>query len=625
MSFLYPLGLLGLLGVPILVLIYIIKNKYTEQTVSSTYIWTYSERFLKKRKKLPKIAGLISLVLQILAVTLISFLIAHPVFTFPNAADEYCFIIDGSGSMQMKNGDKTRFECGKERISEIIDSSMKGGLYTLIYVGDDSTGVVFEREDDKEKALDKLSELTADYGENSLAGALGLAQEYFYENRALRTYLITDKTYNTHKNVEVINVSSDANNVSLGDASYDLENGRLTVTAKVTSHKTSCEREILLFIDSSETPVDSRSLALGAGKSETVAFELEIDSFDSVTLKLKEGDCLSSDNETVLYNVRRANIGKALIVSETPFFFESAIEVVSGEDAVSLSPKAYEDCLSGRSDAYDVSDFGLYVFDSYTPASMPKNGTVWLINQGKNLADSGFSVQGPVELEQSAAMELTDSTSSVATRLSEGIRGDDVHVFKYMKYGLYGDFTTLYSYNMQPLVFVGNNVFGNREVVFAFSLHDSNLPLLSDFIPLIRNLVTYSFPEVVERTSYKVGEKLEINVPAGFTDIRIDTPMGGVLYPSSPFTANETVLSEPGTYTVTLTSPESSRRYYVYAEYSEAESKVSVTEKSFSLIGDKGEGGRDGIYDDLIIFAIVLAIVILMDWMVYCYDKYQLR
>ena len=47
MSFLYPLGLLGLIGIPILIIIYIIKTKYTEQTVASTYLWLLSERFLK--------------------------------------------------------------------------------------------------------------------------------------------------------------------------------------------------------------------------------------------------------------------------------------------------------------------------------------------------------------------------------------------------------------------------------------------------------------------------------------------------------------------------------------------------------------------------------------------------
>ena len=36
MTFLYPLGFLGLIGIPVLIGIYILKNKYTEQTVTST-------------------------------------------------------------------------------------------------------------------------------------------------------------------------------------------------------------------------------------------------------------------------------------------------------------------------------------------------------------------------------------------------------------------------------------------------------------------------------------------------------------------------------------------------------------------------------------------------------------
>ena len=64
MSFLYPLGLLGLIGIPILIIIYIIKNKYTEQTIASTYIWKLSERIFKRKKPISKLRGLISLILQ---------------------------------------------------------------------------------------------------------------------------------------------------------------------------------------------------------------------------------------------------------------------------------------------------------------------------------------------------------------------------------------------------------------------------------------------------------------------------------------------------------------------------------------------------------------------------------
>ena len=38
MSFLSPIGLLGLIGIPILILIYIIKSKYQERVIASTYI-----------------------------------------------------------------------------------------------------------------------------------------------------------------------------------------------------------------------------------------------------------------------------------------------------------------------------------------------------------------------------------------------------------------------------------------------------------------------------------------------------------------------------------------------------------------------------------------------------------
>jgi len=65
MSFLFPLGLLGLIGIPIVIIIYILQSKYNEQTVTSTYIWHLSEKFLKKKNPFSGLTGLISLLLQI--------------------------------------------------------------------------------------------------------------------------------------------------------------------------------------------------------------------------------------------------------------------------------------------------------------------------------------------------------------------------------------------------------------------------------------------------------------------------------------------------------------------------------------------------------------------------------
>ena len=136
MSFLYPLGLLGLIGVPILIIIYIIKNKYTESVIASTYIWTLSEKFLKRRLPINKFVGIISLILQILAVIFISVAVAHPVLTLPNSANDYLFVLDGSGSMNITRDDKTRLDFAKEEIAEIIEDSANGSAYSLIFAGE---------------------------------------------------------------------------------------------------------------------------------------------------------------------------------------------------------------------------------------------------------------------------------------------------------------------------------------------------------------------------------------------------------------------------------------------------------------------------------------------------------
>ena len=51
----------------------------------------------------------------------------------------------------------------------------------------------------------------------------------------------------------------------------------------------------------------------------------------------------------------------------------------------------------------------------------------------------------------------------------------------------------------------------------------------------------------------------------------------------------------------------------------------SNTTLSFELTGVKENNYRDGIYDELIILFIILAVIYMADWMVYCYEQYQLR
>ncbi len=625
MTFNFPLGLLGLIGIPILILVYIIKSKFTEQTIASTYLWTLSERFLKRKKRVSLLTGIISLILQILAVTIISFAIAQPVITVPNAASEYCFIIDGSGSMRMETEKGvTRFEVGKKVIEETVNKATDGSTFTLIYVGD-STNVVFPQDvqnaDDKDQVLRMLKELKPAYNTTNLAGAIGEAQERFQANPSMLTYLVTDTTYETAENIQVVNVSKEVQNYAVSGVSYSFKNSELKVSGVVTSYESDAELTVGIFLDGEEEA--KTTCKVKANKGEPTAFTLETVTvaYSSIQVKILEADGLALDNEYVIYNVESESSYDTLIVSEKPFFIKSILSSLINADITVVDVKGYEKLEK-------KTGYGLYVFDSVDVSNLhiPTDGTVWLFNVEGSMANSGFTVQGEMDISASpGVLEPTTSSATATQKLMKDLTGNDIYVTRYLKCGFYRSFSTLYSLEGNPVIFAGTSEKGNREVVFAFDLHQSNLPLLVDFAILMRNLVTYSFPNMIDQTNYECGESAQVNVIANCESIRVESPSGEVNYLNVEAASDVIELKEVGRYTVNMTVAGTMREFYIWSAMNENERIPTQTESAISLQGQASSEKFDGKYDPLLVMFIVLAVIFLADWMVYCYEKYQLR
>ena len=616
MTFLYPLGLLGLIGIPVLIVIYIIKSKYTEQTVSSTYLWTLSERFLKRRNPISRITGIISLILQLLCVLVISLIVAHPMITVPGAANEYCFILDASGSMNIEQNGVTRYELGKDEIAEVIDGAVEGSRYTLVYVGD-ATTLVYESLEDKRQATKMLNDTQPSFAEGDYAKALQVAQEYFSQDPSVKTYLVTDKTYLTANNVEVITVGDTAVNYGVDQLTHVLSDGILSVQGTVQSYGEAANLTAELYLDDHTVPDASGVLVVAQDQTAALQLTCPCEGFSSFRVRIAETDAMGYDNELIVFNPQSESSYRTLLVSETPFFFESAIGAVNDVKIDVMTPEQYAK-EGGRG-------YGLYIFDSYTPAELPDDGSVWLVNQTESLANSGFSVQGEVELERGEILSPTSSSSSIAKSLTKDLLGNEIVVKKYVKYGLYRNFTTLYSYQNTPIVFAGTNAYGNRQVVFAFSLHDSNLPLLLDFTLLVKNMFAYSFPDIVENVSYYCGDMLELNVVANCESIRVEAPSGEVNYLDVSTASAKHLLTEVGVHKITVMVAGAERRFEIYSALPTAERQPVLIEQEFSLSGTATDEGFDGVYDTLAILFIALVVLFIADWGVYCYEKYQLQ
>jgi len=621
MKFLFPLGFLALLGVPILIAIYIIKNKYTEQTVSSTYLWTLSERFIKRRNPLSRITGIVSLILQLLAVILLAFALSQPIIIKKGAANDYCFILDASGSMNIAGGDgtQTRFERGKAEIEKLISASEEGSSYSLLIAGD-GVEYLFDRTENREEAISLLKEVQPDSTAFPEEEAVKEAQRVFSENPAAKVYLVTDTEYLAHNNVTVVNVTDEAENSGVTVSGYELKDGKLTIYGSVAAFTEGEKLTLELYLDGAETAAETLEIPTSA-EAPVHAFEMYTDcnAFSTARVSLKEKDGLNLDDEYILFNPERENAYETLIVSDNPFFLYGILSSAGKVKADIVSPKAYSE---------DMTGYGLYVFDGFSPETLPANGAIWLFNPKTSSEGAGFQVQDTVEFSEGEeeALRLSAPTSSEIRKLTEHLDGEGLYVKRYQKCGLYRSFATLMTVKGNPAIFTGTADGGNREVVFAFDLHDSNIAVTPDFGILMKHLWEYSFPDLLESTTYVAGETLTINLPAGCDGVKVESPSGKITYPAAEGAVGEIPLSEVGIYTVTLTAGETTRVVRAFSSLPEEERIPTCSGESFNLAGEAKEGGRDGSYDGLtLILAILLAVVVAADWGVYCYDKYQLR
>ena len=217
MSFRFPFGLLLLLAIPVLIIIYIIKNKYKEKVVSSSYIWDLSKKFLKKKNPLNSIANLLNLIIQCVCIAFLSFSLADPVFNFQNGAENEVYILDASASMSMVNEDgETRFEEAKNQIKNAVNDSPNGSTFTLI-VSDSNSRTLCKNIQDKAIFNSLLDRVEIDYGNSELTSAISLAQSLASVGEGSRFTLFTDKDIKVDEGIEAFNVADTNKNYSIND------------------------------------------------------------------------------------------------------------------------------------------------------------------------------------------------------------------------------------------------------------------------------------------------------------------------------------------------------------------------------------------------------------------------
>ena len=175
MTFLNPWGLLALISIPILIILYILKQRHNEYTVPSLFLWRQTETFVQASSPWQKLKNSLLFILQLLMLLFIALAISRPIVMSKSGPEDIIIIIDSSASMQAKDQSPSRFEYAKKEVRKIINGLAPKQKMTLIEAGENPS-LLASRSDNKQGLRDSLNSLAVSFSVADIESAYNLAE-----------------------------------------------------------------------------------------------------------------------------------------------------------------------------------------------------------------------------------------------------------------------------------------------------------------------------------------------------------------------------------------------------------------------------------------------------------------
>lgn len=640
MSILLPLGLLGLLGIAVLILIYILKPNYQQKLVSSTYIWELSLKYRKKKIPISRLRNLIILICQLLIIAACAMILAQPVIRAEKMeSNERIALIDASAGMLATDGADTRFVRAIGQVKELAEETFsQSGIITVILV-DEQPAFIARRADQtmREELMAQLDELArcennvpvhCTYGVADIDAGMELAEQVLEENPTASVRLYTGKEFIDSGIVDVIDVGVDTEwNAAIVSASAEMDENFYSFSVEVASYgiganlRVNCE----VYGVNGKDRTEILSLPARCDVGETVTVEFNSDSvdmmiymFDYVRVSVEAVDAggavltdsFSYDDTFYLYGgtPQKINIQYA---SPKPNPFVSGI-LIGLRDSLSSRWDIDLTEVRGENAIPEIAGFDFYIFEHKMPEILPTDGVVFLINpdvspEGAGITLNANDVSGDFTLRSGGAHPITDR-----------VNAEEITVSKYKRVTLADGFETLLYIGNDPALMIKNEP-GVKIALLTFSLNSSNFSVLAGFPSLMYNMISYFFPSTITdsvemgssaKYIFEVNDTVTLNAKGPFLTV---TDSVGTKTEFDEFPAGIEAV-RPGTYTVSqipLSGVETVERFYV--RIAAAESDIGlVLEELYSPYVDIPEQFND--FDLLLYFAIALVALEFIEW-----------
>lgn len=537
MHLLNPAALGFAVIIPLIILMYLLKPRYQEMTVSSTYLWEQVLKDMEVNTPWQKLQKNLLLFLQLLAAALLIFALCRPFLPGDaHAGKNLIVVLDCSASMKACDVSPSRFAEAQSQIENLIDKLGPDERMTLIAMAEQPR-VLLSASRDQLRLRHALNSAQAGWGRAALEPALSLIAALAEKSPHSRVFIFSDgrtlpvvNDYNISCPLEFRPIGREADNLAIAALATRRQADRIIALARVHNYgdeKVQSDLELLTDTDL----IDARQIEIAGGADVEVIWDQLPADIKTIEARISRSDFLPADNHAFAV-VERVAERRVLLVSEGNIFLEKALQLLPGVKLSKTLPRNY---------IPEMSDYQLYIFDGFLPARIPRASLMVLNPPGNNIL---LEINGEIN---NVAQIIPPANDPLLQYVD--VNGWQLARCRRMALPAWG--RSLLECNGLPLIIAGQA--DQKRVVFGFDLHDSNIPLQTGFPILINNLANWLLPANMEFNYDASKGTLQVDNTTGLTEIRLQAPGEkeiSYLPPFPRFLAAE----KPGLYRITQMS-----------------------------------------------------------------------
>jgi Ca-activated chloride channel homolog len=530
MSFLSPLALLGLLFVPLVLAMYLLKLRRDERVVPSTLLWQRLLTDVEANAPWQRLRRSLLLFLQLLLVALLAILAARPFLERPaGLAGDVVVVMDTSASMGATDIPPDRLTEAKAQVLAQLHDLPANGNVSVIAAGR-TARVVVNGTGDISRVRAAIDGITVSAATGDLGDALNLANALAARAGDAEILVATDAalaikpTARLDHKVSVIQVGRERKNQAIVALALRPAPSGVTRSVFVSIANLDIEparRAVQLYVDGILREAREPMTLDPQTRTEVIVDDVprtaQVIEVRLVNEEGKDGgDSLAIDDRAwaVVPPDRQRNV---LIVGEGDPYLETALTYLPNLNLFGVKPADYP----AKAVRTDGTSWDLIVFEGVVPSNL-------------ELARAVLAIAPPTTSDLGEVVgTLTDpgiGTLPTEDPILKYVDLSSVHIGKAAELALpEWARPVIPGPRGAPLLYVGERG-GRRAAVMAFLPRNSDLPLQVAFPVLMSNLAGELLGGAAAPTeALSPGDPVTIPVPSGATSIKVTRPDGSVV------------------------------------------------------------------------------------------------